>query len=256
MLWPEQRPGELALTIAGAIPSDARPSRLTVSAGDPTRWFVSVLRHELQRAGIAVTGGSYDIDDVMPKPDLGAAGVVYAHRSRPLAELARPMLKDSINLYSEAVFRMSTGVMGGRTNDDALAALSERLTAWGLQPDGVQIVDGSGLSRRDGLAADTLVSILARMYDPAMESPWMTGLPVAGRDGSLENRLRNTPAESNIRAKTGTMTNIRSLAGYVWSRDREPLAFVIMVNNFEGTGQQAQAAVDEIAVALAAFSRQ
>jgi D-alanyl-D-alanine carboxypeptidase/D-alanyl-D-alanine-endopeptidase (penicillin-binding protein 4) len=256
MLWPEQRPGELALTIAGSIPSDARPSRLTVSAGDPTRWFVSVLRHELQRAGIAVTGGSYDIDDVMPKPDLGAAGVVYAHRSRPLAELARPMLKDSINLYSEAVFRMSTGVMGGRTNDDALAALSERLTAWGLQPDGVQIVDGSGLSRRDGLAADTLVSILARMYDPTMESPWMTGLPVAGRDGSLENRLRNTPAESNIRAKTGTMTNIRSLAGYVRSRDREPLAFVIMVNNFEGTGQQAQAAVDEIAVALAAFSRQ
>ncbi len=255
LLWPEQRPGETALTIAGTIPKGSQPTRLFVSAGDPTRWFVGVLRRELQRAGIEVTGGSYDIDDLTPRPDSAAAGVVHTHRSKPLAELARPMLKDSINLYSEAILRMSTGVMGGRTNDDALAALKERLIGWGLQPDGLQVVDGSGLSRRDSIAADTLVSVLARMYDATLESPWMKGLPIAGRDGSLDNRLRNTAAESNVRAKTGTMSNIRSLAGYVRTHDGEPLAFVILVNNFEGTGQQAQAAIDAIATRLADFSR-
>jgi len=254
-LWPEQRPGEPGLTIAGSLPAGSASSRLFVSAGDPTRWFVGVLRRELQRAGIEVTGGSYDIDDLMPKPDSGAAPVIYVHRSRPLAELAQPMLKDSINLYAEAVLRMSTGRMGGRTNDDALAALKARLSAWGLQPDGLQVVDGSGLSRRDGIAADTLVAVLTRMYDATLTSPWMTGLPIAGRDGSLRNRLRSGAAENNVRAKTGTMSNIRSLAGYVYTRDHEALAFVIMVNNFEGTGEQAQGVIDAIAERLAVFSR-
>lgn len=255
LVWPEQRPGESALTIAGSVPSGSRPVSLYVSAGDPTQWFVNALRIELQRAGIEVGGEAVDMDDLPSKPDLSAATIVHVHRSRPLAELARPMLKDSINLYSEAVLRMSTGTTGGRTNDAALAALKERLVAWGLQPDGLLVVDGSGLSRRDSLAADTLVAVLARMYDPTGQSPWMSGLPVAGRDGSLAGRLRNTAAESNLRAKTGTMSNIRSLAGYVRTRDDEMLAFVVMVNNFEGTGQQAQAAIDAVAVAMANLRR-
>jgi D-alanyl-D-alanine carboxypeptidase/D-alanyl-D-alanine-endopeptidase (penicillin-binding protein 4) len=256
MLWPEQRPGEPALTIAGSLPAGSRATSLFVSAGDPTRWFVGVLRRELQHAGVEVTGGSFDIDDLAPKPDPVDARTIYVHRSKPLSDLAQPMLKDSINLYGEAILRMSTGVAGPRTNDDALAALRERLVSWGLEPDGLQVVDGSGLSRRDGIAAATLVSVMARMYDATLQSPWMTGLPVAGRDGSLQNRLRNTAAESNVRAKTGTMSNIRSLAGYAHSRDHEPLAFAVMVNNFEGTGQQAQAVIDAIVERLADFSRQ
>ena len=83
----------------------------------------------------------------------------------------------------------------------------------------------------------------------------MTGLPVAGIDGSLQTRMRGTSAEGNVRAKTGTMSNVRSLAGYVRTRDGERVAFAILVNNFEGTGAQANAAVDAIATRLAGFSR-
>src|SRR4029077_9126611 len=118
-----------------------------------------------------------------------------------------------------------------------------------------QLVDGSGLSRRDVVTAETLVAVLQRMYDPANASPWMTALPVAGVDGSLETRMRGTAAEGNVRAKTGTMSNVRSLAGYATTRDGERLPFVLMVNNFEGTGAQAIAAIDAIAVRLALFSR-
>ena len=67
--------------------------------------------------------------------------------------------------------------------------------------------------------------------------------------------MRNTPAAGNVRAKTGTMSNIRSLAGYVKTRDGETLAFVTMVNNFEGAGAAANQALEAIAVCLAAFSR-
>ena len=99
------------------------------------------------------------------------------------------------------------------------------------------------------------MTILLRMYDRSDASPWMQALPIAGVDGSLENRLKGTPAERNVRAKTGTMSNIRSLAGYVTAANGEHLAFVIMVNDFEGTGAAAVQAIDTIAVRLATFTR-
>jgi D-alanyl-D-alanine carboxypeptidase/D-alanyl-D-alanine-endopeptidase (penicillin-binding protein 4) len=133
--------------------------------------------------------------------------------------------------------------------------MKQRLLMWGVPANGSQLVDGSGLSRRDVLAADTLLTVLVRMYDAAGMSPWMTALPVAGVDGTLAARMKGTPAENNVRAKTGTMSNVRSLTGYVRARDGETFAFVIMVNNFEGTGAQAVAAIDAIAVRLASFSR-
>jgi D-alanyl-D-alanine carboxypeptidase/D-alanyl-D-alanine-endopeptidase (penicillin-binding protein 4) len=121
--------------------------------------------------------------------------------------------------------------------------------------DAWQIIDGSGLSRRNALAAEVLVAVLRRMYDRSGMSPWMTGLPVAGRDGTLDGRMKGTPAADNVRAKTGTMSNIRTLAGYVRTRDGETLAFAILVDNFEGSGASATEAVDRIAVRLATFSR-
>lgn len=255
LLWPEQRPGELSLTIAGSIPVDAPPVRMSVSAGNPTFWFVSVLRDSLIRAGVEVAGGAFDVDDLPAPPDRESARVLYAYHSRPLSEIAQPLLKESINLYGEAVLRLSTGAGGGRTNDDALQAIGQRLALWGLPTDTLQIVDGSGLSRRDAASAEAFIAVLHRFYDGMGASPWMTGMPVAGQDGTLEGRLKGTPAERNVRAKTGTMSNVRSLAGYLRTRDGEPLAFAIMVNNFEGTGAQATAAIDAIAVRLASFSR-
>src|SRR5690606_15393317 len=69
LLWPEQRPGEPFLTVAGTIPAGAAPAHLAVSAGNPTRWFAAVLRHRLVEAGIEVTGEAVDVDELSPKPD-------------------------------------------------------------------------------------------------------------------------------------------------------------------------------------------
>ena len=254
LIWPEQRPADLFLTIAGSIPVGAPPARVSVSAGNPTFWFASVMRNALRDEGIEVTGEAFDVDEAMPRPAREGT-VLYTHRSPTLAEIARPLLKDSINLYGEAVLRLNTARGAVPTNDSALEGLRTRMRAWGISNDGWQIVDGSGLSRRNAIAADTLIAVLQRMYDPAGTSPWMTALPVAGRDGTLMGRMTGTPAEGNVRAKTGTMSNIRSLAGYVRTRDGENLAFAILVDNFEGSGAAATEAVDRIAVRLASFSR-
>jgi D-alanyl-D-alanine carboxypeptidase/D-alanyl-D-alanine-endopeptidase (penicillin-binding protein 4) len=254
LLWPEQRPGEWFLTIAGSLPAGAPPVTLPVSAGNPTFWFASVFRNRLMAAGIDVTGEAFDVDDLMPHPDRTAAHAIYSYRSHPLAEIAQPLLKDSINLYGEAVLRLNAAAVP-RTNDSALDGMRQRLDAWGIPREGWQLIDGSGLSRRDVVTADTLVAVLKRMYDASDASSWMAALPIAGRDGTLDGRLKGTAAENNLRAKTGTMSNIRSLAGYVKTADGEALTFAIMVDNFEGTGAQAMAAVDTIAARLANFSR-
>ena len=255
LLWPEQRPGEPFLTIAGSIPIGAAPARLRISAGNPTAWFAAGFRSALIGGGVEVTGEAYDVDDVAPRPEWTSAMVVYTHRSATLAEIAQPMMKNSINLYGEAVLRLNAATGALPTNDAALEGLRARMTEWGIPADAWQIIDGSGLSRRNAIAPDALVAILQRMYDPSGASPWMTALPVAGRDGTLAGRMAGTPAEGNVRAKTGTMSNIRSMAGYVRTRDGETLAFAILADKFEGSGAAATDAVDRIAVRLATFSR-
>jgi D-alanyl-D-alanine carboxypeptidase/D-alanyl-D-alanine-endopeptidase (penicillin-binding protein 4) len=255
LLWPEQRPGDPFLTIAGSIPAGAPPARLSVSAGNPTFWFASVLRHQLSTSGIELTGEAFDVDDALPRPDLAASTVLHTHRSRTLAEIAQPLLKDSINLYGEAVMRLNAAPGAPATNDAAIEGMRRRMDNWGIPRDAWQIIDGSGLSRRNAVAPDALVAVLQRMYDPSGASPWMNALPAAGREGTLDSRLRGTPAENNVRAKTGTMSNIRTMAGYVRTRDGETAAFAVMADHFEGSGSAAIEAIDRIVVQLAAFSR-
>jgi D-alanyl-D-alanine carboxypeptidase/D-alanyl-D-alanine-endopeptidase (penicillin-binding protein 4) len=226
-----------------------------VSAGNPTFWFATVLRNRLLKEGIDVTGEAFDGDDVTPKPDLVASTVLYTCRSAPLAAIVQPLLKESINLYGEAVMRLNAPPGSFPTNDAALEGLRARLASWGIPPDAQQLVDGSGLSRRNVISAEALLTVLRRMHAANGSSQFVSGLPIAGTDGSLEGRMVRTAAQGNLRAKTGTMSNIRSLAGYVTTRDGEPLAFVIMVNNFEGPGADAIRAIDAIAVKLAEFSR-
>jgi serine-type D-Ala-D-Ala carboxypeptidase/endopeptidase (penicillin-binding protein 4) len=255
LLWPEQRPGESALTVAGSIPVGGAPALLAISVGNPTLWFASALKARLIRDGIEVTGEAVDIDDVTPTPSRETMKVLFTHRSRPLAEIAQPLLKDSINLYAEALMRLNTVPGAFPTNDAALDGLRKRLESWGISSGSYQLVDGSGLSRRDTISADAVLAVLARMADPSSKSPFVTGLPIAGADGSLAGRMKGTVAVGIVRAKTGTMSNIRSLAGYTTARDGERLAFVILINNFEGTGANANDALDAIAVRLASFTR-
>jgi len=255
LLWPEWLPGDTRLTIEGSIPLGSPPVRLGVASGNPTRWFARFVRARLIADGIEVSGDALDVDDLGHPPDEAHADVLYVHRSRPLGDIVEPLLKDSINLYAEAVLRLATGRNGRRATGAALDATRARLESWGIPKDGIQMVDGSGLSRRNVVAPETLLAILLRAYDPSGSSPFMRGLPVAGRDGTLASRMKGTAAEGNVVAKTGTLSNARTLAGYVKTADGEPLAFVIMVNNFEGTGADVIGTIDRMAARLATFSR-
>jgi D-alanyl-D-alanine carboxypeptidase/D-alanyl-D-alanine-endopeptidase (penicillin-binding protein 4) len=254
-LWPEFPPGEANLTLNGTIPIGSKPVVVSAAAGNPTQWFARSFRNRMLAAGIDVTGAAVDVDDLPVKPGWADAVELHVHRSKPLSEIAKPLVKDSINLYAEAALHLATGRDGARTTGMALDAARQRLETWGIPKEGIQIVDGSGLSRRDVIAPETLLVVLQRFHDATGASPFMQTLAIAGVDGSLAARMKGTAAEGNAVGKTGSMSNIRTFAGYVKTADGEPLAFAIMANNFDGPGSGVTATIDRIVVTLATFSR-
>ena len=168
-----------------------------------------------------------------------------------------PLMKVSRNLYGESLLkalRTQDGRAGSvRAGRDAVL---EVLRSWGLSPDSVVLSDGSGLSRYNYVTAETLVSVLRHLTnDPRHAVPFETTLPIAGRDGTLGNRMKGTAAEGNVHAKTGSVSNVRAISGYLRTRDNERIVFSIVANNFNALSSEIDRAADRALELIAGFSR-
>jgi D-alanyl-D-alanine carboxypeptidase/D-alanyl-D-alanine-endopeptidase (penicillin-binding protein 4) len=238
-----RQPGSPRLVVEGQIPSGAAPFVRTASVDNPTRFFASAFRAALIAEGVAVAGDAIDIDDFVSKPDLSAARTLAAHRSAPLGAIVSSMMKVSQNQYAEILLK-AVGIDRAR----------EALRRWDVPDDGYVMADGSGLSRYNYVTSDTLVRILQAMRADPSHAPFLESLPVAGRDGTLAGRLSGTPAAGRVRAKTGTVDNVRAIAGYVESADGETLVFAMIANNFTVPTSEVDAAADQALIRLATFS--
>ena len=258
-------PGSMTLALRGSIGLGAAPSILVVSVDNPTLFFVNALRTALIANGIDVRGPAVDIDDVPDAPaaeDPVAPGFsrttpVISYQSAPLSVLAVRLMKISQNQYAETLLKsVSAGPGIVPTAAGGWSATRAIFENWGVRSDGLIQRDGSGLTRYDFVTPETLVTILTHVArDPRLKGPFETSLPIAGRDGTLSNRMKGTPAEGNARAKTGSMTAVRGLSGYVTSADGEPLVFSILANNYDTPAAIITAATDAIVVRLAQLRR-
>ena len=252
----ERRPGGTALEIRGTIAVGAAPIVRNVSVVNPTLYFVNELRTALAADGIDVRGAAVDIDDLTAAPARAEGPPLVAYRSPPLSELASTMMRLSQNLYAETLLK-TLGLSAGAPNDaGGIAEIRRVMDEWNIPSLGYVEADGSGLSRSNLATADTIVSVLAHVDgDRRLRDLFRATLPIAGRSGTLEGRMRGTPAVGNARAKTGSLTNARALSGYVSSAEGEPLAFAILANNFGIPPERVDEAADAIVARLASFSR-
>lgn len=249
-------PGSSRLELRGSIPLVSEPIARVVSVNNPTLFFVTALRNALTAHGIDVRGPAVDVDDLGDAPSPAGGTLLVIHHSPPLSELATRLMKDSVNLYAETLLKTIGATSGAATFEGGRTAAAVTLQPWGVAPAGVVQVDGSGLSRYNYVTPDSLVTVLMHVdRDDGMREPFEGSLPIAGRDGTLAARMKGTAAEGNARAKSGTLANVRSLAGYVTSADGEPLVFAIVANNFGTMPEAAIAAIDAIVVRLAEFKR-
>ena len=172
-------------------------------------------------------------------------------------------LKPSQNLYTELILRTLGKVVPlpvaavaiRRTSEDAgLEVVKAFLRDAGVSPPMLVLNDGSGLSRNDMITAEATLQLLTYMHRHRYASTFRDALPIAGVDGTLRNRFKGTPAENNLRAKTGTLSSATSLSGYVRDAAGEELAFSIMVNNYPADADVRASCIDPIAVLLASFA--
>jgi D-alanyl-D-alanine carboxypeptidase/D-alanyl-D-alanine-endopeptidase (penicillin-binding protein 4) len=253
-----RRPGSRVLGVTGAVPAGRTDVTQTVSVENPTEFMVGALRRSLVSRGIAVSGDAIDVDTLPAPPDLAGAQVIVTYTSPPLSQIGKVLLKESQNLYADTLLKLMGRPAGGgpATTRDGQAAVQDVLKSWGILPDRYLQADGSGLSRYNYLTADVLVAVLTRMYQDGRHRAFFSdALPVAGVDGTIAGRMKDTKAQGNARAKTGSISNARALSGYVTSADGEPLVFSMIVNNFNAPASDANAIIDRAVARLAGFRR-
>jgi serine-type D-Ala-D-Ala carboxypeptidase/endopeptidase (penicillin-binding protein 4) len=271
MLTMTRYPGSSRVVVQGQIPAKAAPFVRTASVDNPTFFFVSALRHALVAGGVRVAGDAIDADELESKPDLADARTLVSYKSPPLRQLVSSMMKVSQNQYAEMLLRhlgasglsaVATSEAGakadasGATSAIGAARVHDVLKGWNIADESYVIADGSGLSRYNYVSSQTLVRVLQVMRsDSRHTSAFVESLPIAGRDGTLSRRLAGTPAEGKVRAKTGTVDNVRAIAGYVETADGETLVFSMIANNFTGAASAIDAAADNALVRLATFTR-
>ncbi|HEV2801399.1 MAG TPA: D-alanyl-D-alanine carboxypeptidase/D-alanyl-D-alanine-endopeptidase [Pyrinomonadaceae bacterium] len=184
---------------------------------------------------------------------------IAKRESPPLSEIAAHTLKPSQNLYTELLLR----TLGKRfspadpkltTAEAGLSAVRTFLNEAGVTTAHLALVDGSGLARQNLITADATVQLLVYMSKHRHAQVWRNAQPVAGVDGTLRSRMRNTTAAGNVRAKTGTLNNVSGLSGYVNTAAGERLAFSIIVNHYPDDNSPRQNYLDTIAVLLASFA--
>ncbi|MCK2243330.1 MULTISPECIES: D-alanyl-D-alanine carboxypeptidase/D-alanyl-D-alanine-endopeptidase [unclassified Crossiella] len=228
----ERQHGTNTVVITGSAPANGNPSAHFSTVDDPARYAADVFRAALTRRGVQVLD---------PKLGTGVTPAHFtelaAHRSMPLSQLLVPFMKLSNNGHAEILVKaMGKAVHGKGTWADGIRAMTPKLAALGLSANAYRLVDGSGLSRMDMVSADQLTALLAAARSRPWYPVWHHSLPVAGHPdrmvgGTLRTRLRGTPAEGRIRAKTGSLTAVSALSGYVTGADGKDLAFAVVTNN-------------------------
>lgn len=242
--------------VVGGVAVDAKPEITEAPVPRPAHWFAVGLKAALERAGLRVDGVARSA--VWPEAPVDAGIALGEIVSPPLSELVAGFMKPSQNLETDLIFahvgelqRNDATAAGERSDDLALAALNDFAREIGIAPGELIFDEGSGLSRNNLVTPAAIVRLLVFMAQHREAAAFLDSLPVAGRDGSLDKRFKGTPAEDNVRAKTGGLRWAATLSGYLTTAGGERAAFSVMLNrHVAAPGTRARDEVDALTVLL------
>ena len=239
------------LYLKGQVPEGSRPDVTAIAVFNPIQNFLTHFRQSLKKQGISVAG-AYRGTSKTSGRELAAV------QSAPLSELIAETNINSNNLYAEALLKAlatKTSERNQSTTGEGLKVMKSTLSRIGVDPNAYRLVDGSGLSRKDLISPQALVQTLQGMAKSPYASVFRASLPVAGKNGTLKYRFKDIAPQGLVQAKTGTMTGVITLAGYVNAPNYGPVVFSIMVNQSEQPIRTVRSAIDEIVVHLSKMKR-
>jgi D-alanyl-D-alanine carboxypeptidase len=218
---------------------------------EPELSIAGALKARIEAGGIEVTGdcGVKELGDSENLHEI----YTLSEFSRKLSDIIENTNKFSNNYYAENLFKM-IGAYNRKHQlnvDGARELIADRLEQHSIPFDKCKLNDGSGLSRRNLLTAETLIRLLETADTLKMKEEFLNSLSIAGVDGTLRKRMKYTGAENNLKAKTGTLRNVSALAGYITTLEGERLCFAFL---FKGYGVSSyKDAEDEIGKAMSEF---
>jgi D-alanyl-D-alanine carboxypeptidase/D-alanyl-D-alanine-endopeptidase (penicillin-binding protein 4) len=227
-------------------PRDSVRTQLAIR--EPASAWLQAFAEALSDRGITVRG------NFVRTPDASLDGLkpIFALQSPTLGEILPKFLKPSQNQIGELLLRtLALEKTGVGSADSGRRVVERQMLAFGADSDGVVVRDGSGLSRHDYVTPETIVHILDGMRKRDDFKLFYDALPIGGVDGTIANRMKNTPAQGNVHAKTGTVDRSHSLSGYVTTADGKLLLFSFQHNNYTTNNQQVERVQDWIAAQLA-----
>ena len=256
------------VTLLGSLPLNRPTLTYGLAVSDPALNAARYLKASLEQRGIPVRGQprvrALEPIEVLEEREISLEKVrekqfIYREQqelasweSLPLIDNLRILIKSSRNLYGEMLLRrLGAEVMGVGSLQTGLQALEAFLKKAGITHEPLDFSDGSGLSRTNLLTPESVVRLLQTMERHPRAAGFRDSLPVAGRDGTLKNRMKGTAAEGRVLAKTGTLKFVSSLSGYVTNLDGIPMAFSIMANNTRSSPREARRAIDAICALMA-----
>jgi D-alanyl-D-alanine carboxypeptidase/D-alanyl-D-alanine-endopeptidase (penicillin-binding protein 4) len=249
-----REPGSRLVRVSGTMPVGAPARRLTFAIEEPAEYAAALLMRLLQERGVQIHGlarARHFADPALSRTDRTGETVLAERLSEPLAEEIRHLNKNSLNLHAELLLLLAAHEKSGATTrEDAVKFAADFYRTAGIADNDIVFTDGSGLSRRDLVTPRAIV----QMLNYAATQPWgeiyRASLPVAGVDGTLSERMKNTAAEGRVFAKTGTVEHVVALSGYATTARGARLIFSILGNNNSLHAQSADAVLDSIAVAM------
>lgn len=224
----------------------------SVNVNNPSLFTTTTFKDALEKIGIRVEGQAV-VGQLQKK-----SRRLAVHSSDSLARIIQDSNKTSSNFVAEQILKtLGAEVLGAPgTTEKGIQVIQDFLAELGFAPETYVLENGSGLSRNNRLSPEQIVSLLTYMYNNfAIRSEYLASLAVAGVDGTLRRRLRDTGAERRLRAKTGAINRVSCLSGYVVSQDNEVFAFSIMMNEYQSGGYAVKEIQNQIGLLLTEFYR-
>jgi D-alanyl-D-alanine carboxypeptidase/D-alanyl-D-alanine-endopeptidase (penicillin-binding protein 4) len=239
--------------LEGWVPLGPDTVPLYLATPHPTLYLLAYLGDQLQRDGIEVSGETRRAGPA-DRPSQPTWSTEL--HSEPLSTVVTKMLKPSDNQIAETVLRTIGREAGdGGSVESGLEVVQETLAAWGIEPGAMSLSDGSGLSRYNEVTPNAMVRLLRAMWRHPEFETFEAAMPVAGVDGTLKRRLLGTPGESNVKAKTGSLSSVRALSGYLRDGAGETLVFSLLLNGYDAPGDVAVALEDLLVEQLVLYRR-
>jgi D-alanyl-D-alanine carboxypeptidase/D-alanyl-D-alanine-endopeptidase (penicillin-binding protein 4) len=244
-----REPGANLVIVKGTLPAKSAPRKLVLAIEEPAEHAAALLKHLLEERGVKIAGIARARHE--PAEANGDPMVLAEHVSVPLGEAVKLINKISQNLHAEMLLRTVARQNGVWAKpDDLMKVPADFYASAGVAPDDVIQTDASGLSRHDLVTPRAIVALLSFAQKQPWFAPYFASLPVAGMDGTLEDRMKNTIAAGRIHAKTGSVEHVRTLSGFAETPGGRRLIFSFLSNNQGGKNHEAADAMTGLCVAM------